>query len=151
MGLRTRGPSPHMSAAPSAAFADLDGDGWEDLVVGSQIYRNLEGRKFEMVLPNRASLRLSGPDAAIALADYDRDGRIDVYVGRTNLSMADSWLEGRSSTPITNQLWHNEGNWRFRDVTRESGTDGGGRSVFTALWLDVNNDLWPDLYVPNEF
>jgi hypothetical protein len=103
------------------------------------------------VVTGKDGLVLPASNAAIALADYDRDGRIDVYVARTNLSMADSWLEGYTSNALPNQLWHNEGNWKFREVTRESGTDGGSRSAFTALWLDANGDRWPDLYVPNEF
>jgi hypothetical protein len=36
-------------------------------------------------------------------------------------------------------------------VTKSSGTSGDGRSTFSAVWLDANNDGWPDLYVPNEF
>jgi hypothetical protein len=150
-GLPRRGPSPLMSTAPTAAFADLDGDGWEDLVLDVSVYRNLQGQRFERIPPSRTSLQLPAANAAITLADYDRDGRIDIYVARSNLSKADSWLEGRTSNPQTNQLWHNEGDWQFRNVTGESGTDGGGRSVFTALWLDVNDDRWPDLFVPNEF
>src|SRR5262249_16487133 len=43
------------------------------------------------------------------------------------------------------------GNWQFEDVTAASGTAGGDRSTFSAVWLDANNDGWPDLYVPNEF
>jgi hypothetical protein len=151
VGLPRRGPSPIASIAPDAAFADLDGDGWEDLVLGGSIYRNLQGGKFELVPPDQSSLRLPGDNAALALADYDRDGRIDIYVARSNLTKANSWLEEHNSSPLTNQLWHNEGNWQFRDVTRQSGTDAGGRSTFTALWLDANDDPWPDLYVPNEF
>jgi len=150
VGLPLRGPSPLMNDAPGAAFADLDGDGWEDLILGKQLYRNLQGRKFQMVSPIDSNLRVPGANAAFAVADYDRDGRIDIYVARTSFSRADSWLVGRGNQ-ATNQLWHNEGNWQFRDVTQESGTDGGGRSVFTALWLDLNDDHWPDLYIPNEF
>jgi len=36
-------------------------------------------------------------------------------------------------------------------VTAATGTGGGHRSTFTALWLDANNDGWPDVFVPNEF
>jgi hypothetical protein len=151
VGVPRRGPSPFMTDALGAAFADLDGDGWEDLVLGSQVYRNLEGQKFELVFPDRTTLRIPASNAAIALADYDRDGRVDIYVARSNLTKADSWLEGRTNDAIDGQLWHNDGNWQFRDVTGESGTDGGGRSAFTALWLDADDDGWPDLYVPNEF
>src|SRR5262249_34930975 len=50
-----------------------------------------------------------------------------------------------------NQLLRNVGNWQFEDVTEATHTGGGQRSTFTALWMDANNDGWPDLYVPNEF
>jgi hypothetical protein len=141
---------PFTSEAPGAAFADLDGDGWEDLLLGNNVFRNLEGHKFEIVPSGETTLQLPVSGAAIALADYDRDGRIDIYVARSHLSMADSWLVGLGNQAV-NQLWHNEGHWQFRDVTSKSGTGGGGRSAFTALWLDLDNDDWPDLYVPNEF
>ena len=43
------------------------------------------------------------------------------------------------------------GHWRFRNVTEKSRTGAGNRSTFSAVWLDANNDGWPDLYVINEF
>ncbi len=45
----------------------------------------------------------------------------------------------------------NLGNWQFADVTESSGASGGNRSTFTAVWLDADEDGWPDLYVINEF
>ena len=62
----------------------------------------------------------------------------------------DSWIEGRAAGD-GNQLWRNPGNWQFEDVTDASGTGGDRRSTFTAVWLDADNDGWPDLYVINEF
>src|SRR5262249_40355986 len=41
--------------------------------------------------------------------------------------------------------------WQFEDVTAVSGAGGGNRSTGTAVWLDVDNDGWPDLFVINEF
>jgi len=150
VGLPRRKHRANTNDAPTAAFADLDGDGWEDLLLGDSLYHNVLGRKFEMIPPSDSSLRLPASNAAVAVADYDRDGRIDIYVARASTATANAWLVGLGNQ-ATSQLWHNDGNWQFRNVTRESGTDGGGRSVFTALWLDVNNDHWPDIYVPNEF
>jgi hypothetical protein len=99
----------------------------------------------------RTNLRLTGGPSAVVPGDYDRDGRIDLYVTRGGRPGSASWLDGKSGVPTSNQLWHNEGDWQFRDVTGSSGTSGGSRSVFTALWLDADHDGWPDLYVPNEF
>jgi hypothetical protein len=133
-----------------AAFVDLDGDGWEDLILGDRIYRNERGQHF-VDYTSRTNLRLPRDAAGIAIADFDRDGRIDLYVTRPGRNKADSWLEGKSGDPKGNQLWRNKGNWQFEDVTAASGTDGGQRSTGTAVWLDANNDGWPDLYVINEF
>jgi hypothetical protein len=133
-----------------AAFADLDGDGWEDLILGRHIYKNDHGRRFVEVT-SQCNLVLPPDTLGIALADYDRDGLIDLYVFHSGKGKANSWLEGKNGQGRGNQLWHNDGNWRFTDVTKSSGTDGGLRSTFTALWFDANNDGWPDLFVPNEF
>ncbi|MDR3632192.1 MAG: VCBS repeat-containing protein [Isosphaeraceae bacterium] len=134
-----------------AAVADLDGDGWEDLIIGDQIYGNRDGRAFERIPSGRTNLRHLTSASGVIPGDYDRDGKIDLYVTRGGASTSASWLDGKSGSRNTNQLWHNEGNWQFRDVTQTSGTAGGSRSVFTALWLDADDDGWPDLYVPNEF
>jgi hypothetical protein len=138
------------NTAVMAAFVDLDGDGWEDLILGDRIYRNEGGRRF-VDYTSRTNLRLPRDAAGIALADFDRDGRIDLYVTRPGKDKADSWLDGKSGDTKGNQLWRNLGDWRFADVTASSGTDGGQRSTGTAVWLDANNDGWPDLYVINEF
>ena len=139
-----------LSTAVMAAFVDLDGDGWEDLILGDRIYRNEGGRRF-VDYTSRTNLRLPRDAAGIAIADFDRDGRMDLYVTRPGKDKADSWLEGKSGDSKGNQLWRNLGDWRFEDVTASSGTDGGQRSTGTAVWLDANNDGWPDLYVINEF
>ncbi len=133
----------------AAAFADLDGDGWEDLILGHEVYRNEAGKRFFNVTA-RTNLQL-WEVTAIVIADYDRDGRLDLYMTRTGRGKASSWLTGKSGLPYGNQLWRNKGDWQFEDVTAASGTDGGNRSTFTAVWLDADNDGWPDLYVPNEF
>ncbi len=85
------------------------------------------------------------------VADYDRDGKLDLYATRTGSGTDRSWLEGRSGPDAGNHLFRNKGNWQFEDVTKASGTDGDFRSTFTAVWLDANDDGWPDLHVPNEF
>jgi hypothetical protein len=136
--------------ALTAAFVDLDGDGWEDLILGDRLFRNEGGKKFVEVT-HRSNLRLPRDAGAYIVADYDRDGRMDLYVTRAGVPKGGSWIEGKSGDPKGNQLWRNLGNWQFENVTEKSGTDGGQRSTFSAVWLDADNDGWPDLYVINEF
>ena len=140
----------------AACFADLDGDGWVDLVSGSgQVFRNQAGQRFEKVNTNLATtgdLIENGGRAGITCADYDRDGRMDLYIFRNDASRLEgTWVDGKIGPGAANQLLRNLGNWQFEDVTPATGTDGGRRSTFTSVWLDANNDSWPDLYVINEY
>jgi hypothetical protein len=134
-----------------AAVVDLDGDGWEDIILGDHIYRNIGGKEFTDVT-GLTNLRFPRDAVGIAIADYDRDGLLDLYITRPGDRKKDSWLTGRSGDPTKgNQLWRNRGHWFFENVTVKSGTAAGNRSSFSAVWLDANNDGWPDLYVINEF
>jgi hypothetical protein len=142
-------PSPVGPVAVGAAVADLDNDGWEDVILGSSVYRNDEGRAFLSRAPI-SGLDLSTRSSAI-IADYDRDGLPDLYVTALGQTKAASWVNGEGSSISGNALWHNDGNWHFTDVTQSSGTAGGGRSTFSAVWFDADENGWPDLYVINEF
>jgi HEAT repeat protein len=133
----------------AAAWVDLDGDGWEDLLLAGRVYRNEEGRRFTDY-SRRCNLRLPVDTAAVVVADFDRDGRLDLYATRHGRPGDNSWLSDRSADAKGNYLFRNKGNWQFEDVTRRSGALGGHRSTFTAAWLDANDDGWPDLYVINE-
>jgi len=144
------GISPPEAHGSYAALVDLDGDGWEDLILWGSIYRNEEGRFFRDYTP-RCNVRLNPAATGIVVGDYDRDGKLDLYLTQPGIGKSESWLDGKSGRENGNQLWRNLGNWQFEDVTAKSNTDGGSRSVFSAVWFDANDDGWPDLYVPNEF
>src|SRR5262249_42240835 len=137
-----------MGDARIAAFADLDGDGWEDLIVGPMVYRNEAGRH---VTPVTHETNFHPPLCATGqtVADFDRDGRLDLYVTSLGPGKAESWINGRSGGLSSNSLFRNLGDWQFQDVTASSGAGGGDRSTFAVAWLDADNDGWPDLYVPN--
>lgn len=81
---------------------------------------------------------------AVAAADFDRDGRLDLFLGaRTEPA---GYLRGARSA-----LWRNEGG-RFADVTdsiapalRRAG------AVTAALWSDLDDDGWVDLVVASDW
>ena len=75
--------------------------------------------------------------AAVAVADYDRDGFEDLFI-------TDSKEDGK------NHLYHNNGNLTFTDVAEEAGVANGNdgqNASADALWFDYNNDGYPDLLV----
>lgn len=85
-----------------------------------------------------AKLGLSRPGKAlgVAIADYDRDGRIDLFVAN------DSMVEF---------LYHNKGNGTFEEVglLSEVAVDIDGRTYagMGVDFADYNNDGWPDIVV----
>jgi hypothetical protein len=145
-----RDPTNASAVSGVACWIDIDGDGWDDLILGGRVFRNDGGTHFVDVTP-QARLRLPPDTNGLTVADYDRDGRLDLYATRTGSGTARSWLDGQSGPDAGNRLFRNLGNWQFEDVTRAAGAAGGRRSTFTAAWLDANNDGWPDLFVTNEF
>ena len=74
----------------------------------------------------------SGYGMGVAAGDIDNDGWTDLYLT----------YFGR------NQLWRNNGNGTFTDVSAPSGTDLDGFSV-SAAFVDYDRDGWLDLYVGN--
>jgi len=85
-------------------------------------------------LAEAAGVRDWGPNYGVAIADYDRDGRDDIYVTRS---------EG------PNRLFRNLGDLRFEDVAPELGVAVEGYST-CAVWGDVDNDGWLDLFVGHQ-
>ena len=85
-----------------------------------------------------------------AVADFDLDGRLDLYViGLTKSKGLKNWI-GKNGSAY-NQLWRNLGNFKFEDVTRKTNTAGNGSAVFAAIWFDANGDNRPDLMTACEF
>ena len=147
----TRSDFPDVPFASHVAVIDIDGDGWEDLIfVGQAVFRNRSGKIFQNVTAASNVIPLIGTTGlegltGVTVADYDRDGLVDLYVTRGDARQfkEGSWVDGKSGNTAGNQLLRNRGEGMFEDVTAASGTAGGSRSVFTASWFDANDDGWP--------
>jgi hypothetical protein len=133
----TRPPdAPRRDEPPAAA-----GPGWfEDVTAASGVtftYRNGEEAGHFSILES-----LGG---GVGLIDYDRDGRLDVFL------TGGGYYDGPDRKTIKghpNRLFRNEGNWKFRDVTAEAGLPAEGPFYsYGAAVGDSDNDGWPDLLV----
>ena len=134
--------------------ADLNGDGNTDLVVtstsGVQILWNTGHGTFR-----RQALASSGWYAGAAVADVNGDGRPDIFVaGYSDPSEpVPGSLAGfpTNIAAVRDLLYLNEGNGRFREVSRQAGLEpDGARHGLGAQFVDVNGDGRPDLYVAND-
>ena len=126
------------------AVLDADGDGWPDLLfVNSHpfgphakktlcaLYRNNHNGTFTDITAG-SGLDVEMFGMGVAVADYDNDGRDDVYI---------TAIDG-------DRLFHNEGNGKFRDVTKASGIRNANFGE-SAAWFDYDRDGKPDLFVAN--
>ncbi len=128
-----------------AAFFDADGDGAQDILfVNSMswpgrpdsrsllaLYRNnRDGTFTDVTAASGLGVPLYG--LGVAAADYDNDGRTDLYI--TALGK--------------NRLFRNLGGLRFADVTDAAGVGNTGFST-SAAWLDYDRDGRLDLFVAN--
>ena len=98
-----------------------------------------------------------GTFTGAAVADYDRDGWLDIYFclylyyqGTDQYKYPSPYYDAENGPP--NFMMRNQRNGTFRDVTAETGLDKNNtRYSFCCGWSDYNHDGWPDLYVVNDF
>ncbi len=150
----------------SALFLDLRNSGHQDLIVlrpdGPLLFLNHgSGRFTHQPRAFRFRTTPQGSFTGMAAADYDRDGRIDLYL--CTYSFFRDGNQYRYPTPYydaqngpANFLFHNElaadGTGMLRDVTESVGLNhNNNRFSFAPAWCDYNNDGWPDLFVANDF
>jgi hypothetical protein len=129
----------------SAAFADYDNDGFQDLFIGlrglpSRFFHSKEGRAFENVseamgigtpLPGPQGKSYFKPDWGISWGDFDNDGFLDVF---------------SASGPVDVDLYRNRDGKKLVNVSKQM------RAVFTKsvlcpAWGDLDNDGWLDIAV----
>jgi tetratricopeptide (TPR) repeat protein len=149
-----------------ALFLDLRGIGRQDLVVatiGSPLLFLNEGngRFREKKDAFRFRSAPQGTFTGMAAADYDRDGRVDLYLCTYIYFQSEDqyrypvpYYDSRNGPP--NFLFHNEltedGGGYFEDVTAQTGIgENNDRYSFAPAWCDFNGSGWPGLYVANDF
>lgn len=145
-----------------ALFADFRNIGLQDLLVvcgsGPLLFLNQGDGRF-LLKPDAFKFARppQGTFTHAALADYDRDGRLDIYfclytyyLGLDQYHYPVPYFDARNGPP--NFLFHNEGNGVFQDRTVAAGLNiENDRYSFACTWGASNADGWPDLYVVNDF
>lgn len=148
------------------SMVDINQDGYKDIFLCVAGTRNTPPAKKKNLLfinngdetftESAESYGLQGTDHNIqsAFFDYDKDGDLDVYLLRNafveysrNRARPKS-VNGESAT--THQLYRNNGNNTFTNVSAEAGIliEGFGLGVQVC---DINEDHWPDIFVSNDF
>jgi len=85
-------------------------------------------------ITEKSGLCSHGYGMGVAIGDYDNDGFPDVFITHFG---------------APNQLFHNNGDGTFSDVTERAGVGGNGRWGASASFFDYDRDGFLDLYVAN--
>jgi hypothetical protein len=150
-----------LDATSMTLFADIDNNGTQDLILilsaGQPLLFLNDGhghfRISPTAFPNHAAGQ--GTMTSAALADYDHDGFLDLYVCAyswpvTAAQVPRPYYDATNGPP--NVMYRNRGDGTFEDVTEKSGLNqNNNRYSFACAWGDYNNDGWPDLFVANDF
>ena len=147
-------------------FEDLDDDGDVDLYVvndfgRNEYYRN-DGARFSEV-GELAGAADPAAGMGVSAADVDRDGRLDLYLtnmdspGGARIASSPRFLPDQPDLRPAYEhharggtLLVADGKGGFRDATEEAGLAPSGWA-WGGTFFDLQNDAWPDLYVPNGF
>jgi hypothetical protein len=133
------------SEAGGVIVDDFDNDGRLDVVTSSLascepmrlFQRSNDGLFRDRTAKSGLEDQLGGLN--IVQADYNNDRNLDILV-----------LRGGWETPQRKSLLRNNGNGTFTDVTVASGLTKTLTGTQAAVWVDIDNDGWLDLFAGNE-
>jgi enediyne biosynthesis protein E4 len=139
----------------SAVAIDMNYDGKDDLIIGRSdgvwLYLQQENGSFK-------SKKIMEPQdkvpLAISVSDYNKDERPDVYlsyftkVNKYKGSVFNNSSHNRKNALLKNTSKNNN-DIQFKDVTAIT-KSGGKYNTFTSIFVDLNNDTWPDLVLSND-
>src|SRR5437867_2218218 len=157
------------------AVGDYDNDGWPDIYVSNfgknRLYHNNHDGSFTDVA-EKAGVALGGWSTGATWGDYDHDGLLDLFVpGYVKFDVDNPPIAGKGGLPPgfcqfrgidvmcgprglpgeSDHLFHNNGDGTFTDVSVKAGvSDPRGYYGLASVFLDVDDDGWPDLLVAND-
>jgi len=151
-----------------AAVGDYDNDGYLDLFLTalgpSVLYRNNHDGTFTDVTEKAgvagAAARWS---TSAGFFDYDRDGRLDLFVASYVDYRFDSnpycglkkdgyrmYCDPKIFDGTADRLYHNDGGGTFTDVSQRAGIANPAGKGLGVTFCDVDRDGWTDIYVAND-
>jgi enediyne biosynthesis protein E4 len=149
-----------------AAAADYDGDGRIDLYVtnyGNNVLFHNNGNGTFTDVTEKTGVGAPGWSTCATWFDYDNDGKLDLFVssfveysGHGTIFCGDNragrryYCVPRVFKPRPSYLFHNDGNGKFNDVSKQSGIANSLGKSFGAVATDINNDGLIDLFVAND-
>lgn len=158
--------------AMGAVVGDYNNDGWPDLLVtcfgGVVLYRNNGDGTFTDVTKQAGLSNDSQWATGAAFGDYDDDGWADLFISHyVDFHLDDLPTFGSSPTckyhgievqcgprglkGSASNLYHNNGDGTFTDVSEKSGIRDAPRAFgLTAVWSDLDKDGHLDLFVAND-
>jgi hypothetical protein len=162
----------HSGWGQAVCVGDYDNDGYDDLFVtyfGKNVLYHNNGNGTFTDVSEKAGVAGTGKrwNTGCAFVDYDRDGRLDLFVANyIDMDLATAPVP--ESGPCLykgvmvacgppglnggkNILYHNKGDGTFTDVSESSGIlKANGTYGLGVLTADLNNNGWPDIYVAND-
>ena len=154
--------------AMGCTVADYDNDGHEDIFISNygahRLMHNNGDGTFTDVTAKAGLTKASFPEcvgAGCTWLDYDRDGRLDLFVGNYlayDIAIHQPCLRknvpsycGPTHYPkVINHLFHNNGDGTFTEVTEASGIGRFKAYCMGVVCSDFDGDGWPDIYVGND-
>ena len=156
--------------ASAVTVADYDNDGFDDIFITyyghNVLYRNNGNGTFsDVTTQSGLAQNAVRYGSGCTWVDYDRDGHLDLFVANYLSTTLDALPKPGTNPDCTwkgvavncgprglpagsVQLFHNNGDGTFRDVSRQSGVAASSGSYpMTAVAADYDNDGWPDIYV----
>ena len=157
--------------ATGVTMADVNGDGMLDIYVCYSGITAGKSRANELFINQGAGpdgvprfeekagdygLAEEGFSTQAAFFDYDRDGKLDMFlINNASRPVSSLGLRNTRNTRDAfggHKLFHNDGGGHFSDVSARAGIFGGEIAFGLGLVVtDVNRDGWPDIFVANDF